>query len=293
MRILFNKASKPTVVAKQKTTAVNTIRNPLPEIDNLRRSLIVGLGCSIVGTWKTPSPVNTEGVWPERKVVATKTNNPEISILFVGNSYTFRNDLPGMILQLAKSDVNLPFSISVRSVTVGGASLTDTWKQGDAKRILNSRHWDYVVLQEQSLWATTPAFVNQTFTIANTWRSAIPRNTKILVFETWPRKPNTVWYSSPDQQLKSFESMHDLIILNTKALAEKLDGRVVMVGEKWSKIVRKTNIDLYDSDGSHPNLAGTYLAALVFYRLLTGRSKIIIQWKPDISEYVADQLKSI
>lgn len=276
------------------------------QADSMRKKLTVGLAYSLVIVaslsvglalrWRIPSPSGNEGVLPARTAIAPKTNRPtrEIAVLFIGNSYTFRNDLPGMLISIAKSDAKLPFSLVTRSVTVGNASLTDLWNQGYAKRILDERHWDYVVMQEHSLWTTTPALINMTMQIADTWKSAIPANSAVLVYETWPRKPGTNWYHSADyQQLQSFELMRSKIAFNTGVLARRLNAQVVWVGEQWSQITEKSNIDLYDQDGSHPNLAGTYLSALVFYRQITGRSGSAIQWQPDISEQVAKQLKSI
>lgn len=45
------------------------------------------------------------------------------------------------------------------------------------------------------------------------------------------------------------------------------------MGLAWEEAhEREPGLDLWDSDGKHPNLAGSYLAACVFYAMLSGRN---------------------
>src|SRR5258707_9277985 len=70
-----------------------------------------------------------------------------MKILFIGNSFTARNNLPGLINQLAAP---LGKSIQHRLISAGGASLRRHWNAGEALKAINHGHYDYVVLQEQS-----------------------------------------------------------------------------------------------------------------------------------------------
>ena len=79
-----------------------------------------------------------------------------ISVLFIGNSYTFVNDLPGMLVKVASSDPANTTQIEVQSLTRGGASFKDWVADGSGLKMIKSRHWDYVVLQNQSEWALYP-----------------------------------------------------------------------------------------------------------------------------------------
>ena len=48
--------------------------------------------------------------------------------------------------------------------------------------------------------------------------------------------------------------------------------RTAPVGDAWERsLAERPAIVLHDADGSHPSPAGTYLAACVFYAVLTGR----------------------
>src|SRR5688500_8649075 len=70
-----------------------------------------------------------------------------LKVLFVGNSFTARNDLPGLIARLAEAR---GFTLEHRLISVGGASLRTHWNKGEAREAIGGGGYDYVVLQEQS-----------------------------------------------------------------------------------------------------------------------------------------------
>src|SRR5512136_413033 len=70
-------------------------------------------------------------------------------ILFVGNSYTSRNDLPRLVSALAATALQ-PRQVHTQAIVAGGASLKRHWNSGKVHEALATSTWDYVVLQEQS-----------------------------------------------------------------------------------------------------------------------------------------------
>ena len=66
-------------------------------------------------------------------------------ILFVGNSYTSRNNLPRLVVELAGAAAP-PTQVEVASIVAGGASLKRHWNAGKVQAALDSASWDYVVL---------------------------------------------------------------------------------------------------------------------------------------------------
>ena len=68
-------------------------------------------------------------------------------ILFIGNSFTAQNDLPGLIASVADQSGH---HVEHQLVSHGGASLRRHWNGGEAKRLIESGKFDVVVLQEQS-----------------------------------------------------------------------------------------------------------------------------------------------
>src|SRR5437588_8239645 len=70
-----------------------------------------------------------------------------LKVLFVGNSFTARNDLPGLIARLAALRGK---TLQHRLISAGGASLRRHWNAGEVLQAIQGGHYDYVVLQEQS-----------------------------------------------------------------------------------------------------------------------------------------------
>src|ERR1700730_11128829 len=83
---------------------------------------------------------------PVQPQAAQKTN--ELHVLFIGNSFTYVNDLPKMVAELAKAGGQRP--LHCERETPGGCSLEKHWKDGKALAKIQSRKWDFVVLQDHS-----------------------------------------------------------------------------------------------------------------------------------------------
>ena len=69
-------------------------------------------------------------------------------VLFIGNSFTARNDLPGLLAQLVRDGGQ--GELKWELISGGGASLRTHLNKGEAQRCLQASRWDYVALQEQS-----------------------------------------------------------------------------------------------------------------------------------------------
>ena len=70
--------------------------------------------------------------------------------LFVGNSYTYADDIPWLTKHLAASG-KPPKALEVEMVAPMGATLKNHWETGTVLRRLHEQKWDFVVLQEQSM----------------------------------------------------------------------------------------------------------------------------------------------
>src|SRR5205085_8852557 len=77
-----------------------------------------------------------------------KPTKPAVTkVLFIGNSFTARNKLPELIVQLAAARGH---GMEQRLINRGGAALRMHWNAGVAPKEIESGQYDYVVLQEQS-----------------------------------------------------------------------------------------------------------------------------------------------
>jgi hypothetical protein len=175
-----------------------------------------------------------------------------LDVLFIGNSFTSRNQLPQLVAALVAP------SHALRSATIyaGGASLRRHWNAGLAQRTLASQRWDHVVLQEQS---TLPLKSPQRFhENVRLFAPAIAKHAATpLLYLTWSRA------SAPDAQRELTAAL--------ETIAREIGAGVVPVGIAWHAL--RTNhpqIPLYDADGSHPTPTGSYLAACVFAGSLFG-----------------------
>src|SRR5688572_8892071 len=75
--------------------------------------------------------------------------SPPTRILFIGNSYTYFNDLPKTLQSMAAAGAS-PRKLELGTVLIGGATLRSHWNDSTLQLIRRGR-WDYVVLQEQSI----------------------------------------------------------------------------------------------------------------------------------------------
>ena len=72
---------------------------------------------------------------------------PEISVLFIGNSYTYFNDLPTMVAEVACS---AGYVINQDSSAAGGYSFGSHLNDANTQAKIAAQPWDLVILQNQS-----------------------------------------------------------------------------------------------------------------------------------------------
>ena len=178
-------------------------------------------------------------------------DEPTVRVLFIGNSFTARNNVPELIAGMARSRGH---SMEHKLISQGGASLKMHWNKGAAPKAIADGGWDYVVLQEQS---TLPV-KNRERTHENVRlfdESIRQAGAKMVLYLTWARE------KVPETQASLTECY--------TSIAEELGAIVVPAGVAWERVLkRKAHPVLHDKDGSHPTLAGSYLAACVFYAVL-------------------------
>jgi hypothetical protein len=178
-----------------------------------------------------------------------------VRVLFIGNSYTYGNDLPGLIAQLLPAR---GITLAHESVTPGGATLEKQWAGGKALEAIRKGKWDFVVLQEQS--ARPVRDREAMFKAARLLHEEIAKSgAKTLLYETWAAK------ASPDEQPKLTDAY--------ETLGRELGATVVPAGEAWKKALAE-RLELHGTDGRHPNRRGSYLAACLFARALSGESPV-------------------
>jgi hypothetical protein len=179
-----------------------------------------------------------------------------LQILFVGNSYTYVNDLPKMLTELAKAGGQQP--ILAQKETPGGWSFKKHWEGGKTLPKIESRKWDYVVLQDQSLGALQAK--NDMLAFGKKLDEAVKKQgARTILYMTWARQ------NKPETQ--------DQITQAYQQLAKEIKADVAPVGLAWQAALKAdSKPTLHSKDMSHPSTAGTYLAACVFYATIYGKS---------------------
>lgn len=201
----------------------------------------------------TPAQAAASAATPSAPVVKTQpAPGKSLRVLFIGNSYTYVNDLPELVKRLlAARGVQL----DLEKVVVGGATLERHWKEGKAQAAIHKRPWDYVVLQEQS---SRPFRDREAmFRDARLFHAEIRKTgAKTVLYETWAAK------IAPAEQPKLTDAY--------ETLGRELGAIVVPAGEAWKRALAQ-GIELHGKDGRHPNLRGSFLAACAFVRILDGQ----------------------
>jgi hypothetical protein len=189
--------------------------------------------------------------------MAERKTIDSLEVLFIGNSFTARNDLPGLIERMAAVRGK---NIRHRLLSAGGASLRTHWNAGRAADAIRSGRYDYVVLQEQStLPIQNAARMRENVRLFDGAIKASGAST--LLYLTWARQ------HAPGSQ--------EAITAAYTSIGRELGAIVVPVGVAWQEFLRKAaQPALHDRDRSHPTLAGSYLAACVFTCVLFGGSPV-------------------
>lgn len=190
----------------------------------------------------------------------------ELSILFVGNSYTYVNDLPARLVELAKSDAR-GVSIRTESVATGGATMAQHHATSGALAKIRAGGFTHVVLQGQSLEPLTRPAEFSEFA-RKLCDEAEKAGAQVVLYQTWARREKAPEYAepwsggTPKRMQKALNEAYAKVAEGTRA-------KIARVGEAWAAaLARPKPPELFDADGSHPALAGTYLAACVFYETI-------------------------
>ena len=188
----------------------------------------------------------------------------KIRVLFIGNSYTYYNNLPQIVTALATSANQ---TLETEMIATGGATLKKHWEDGRALEALKRGHWDYVVLQEQSTLGFTtggsqinsPKMFHEYARLFNA--EIIKVGAKTVFFLTWARQ------NLPQTQAALTEAY--------LAIAKELKAIVAPVGIAWQRALKNNpSLALHQKDLSHPTPMGSYLSACVIVTTLFGKTSV-------------------
>ena len=192
-----------------------------------------------------------------------------MDILFVGNSYTYYNDLPAIFQALARANGK---DVNTYAVTKGARRL-DAYKFAEdvtTQKLVDAvaqRKYDVCFLQEQSV---LPAQKYESF--AEGIRIVLgllgDRVDRVLLYATWGRKAG---HKTLESNGWDTETMAKLLSDSYDKAGAEFGFTVSHAGKAFLWVyTRHPEIELYDADMTHPSYAGSCLAALTHYHTLFG-----------------------
>jgi hypothetical protein len=182
-----------------------------------------------------------------------------LRLLFIGNSLTSANDLPGMLEALSRT-AGGP-RIDCESIAFPNYSLEDHWNRGDAAKAIARGGWTTVILQQG------PSALPESQVLLREYTRKFDANirrvgAKTALYMVWP--------------FSTRRGDFDGVKASYLAAARDVGGLFLPVGEAWRAVWRRdAAISLYGPDGFHPAREATYLAALVIYQRLTGTLPVV------------------
>jgi hypothetical protein len=194
---------------------------------------------------------------PSQSSAPRRSDPVDGRVLFIGNSLTEANGLPAIVETLSRQGGR---PISTASVVVGGFGLEDHWNQGTAQRRIAEGGWSIVVLQQG------PSSRPESEVALREWTSRFDSlirasGARTALYMVWPESNR--------------RDAFDAVSRSYTRAAEDVNGMLFPVGEAWREAWRRDpDVPLYGPDGFHPTPTASYLAALVIYQQITGRSPV-------------------
>lgn len=190
------------------------------------------------------------------------------SVLFVGDSVTYVNNLPALVSKIAESKNRCMIASMVAS---GGESLRDHWLSGDVDHALNTRHWQYVVFQDQSTFGEVYLVNGQyrvhdatgLFTYGHRLFAMVRRyGGTPIVFLPWTTRSA----EARDAQYVRWAYVK---------FANDEHALLVPAMDAWAMAQRELpDVNIFLPDGIHPTAAGSYLTAALFYAAIAKASPV-------------------
>jgi hypothetical protein len=197
----------------------------------------------------------------------------ELSVLFVGNSYTFVHGVPGILKQMAEAKGH---SLNYEEHTPGGRSFQDHWEEKKALQLMAKGGFDVVVFQNQSFEPVeNPANMLKYGKLLSAEADRI--GAKKVYYLTPAYKAPPKWMEEDNAEGRRgkelFPEMLDRLVESYSRLARETGGDIAPVGLAWKRAYDFIpEVQLHGKDHSHAAPAGAYLTALVFYAELYGEA---------------------
>lgn len=217
-------------------------------------------------------------------------------VLFIGNSYTYYNNLPLLIQNLATANGDV---LIKDENTPGGTSFN--WHSTNANTLskIKAKDWDYVVMQDQSqIPSFSPGQVaTDSKPYAKILCDSIKANnacTKAMFYMTWGREYGDASNCGAYPPICTYDGMQQRLRESYLEMTTENEAECAPVGMAWKKVREDFPvINLYAGDSSHPSLEGSYLAACVIYTSMFHKSTVGVSFISTLDSTTAFRLQTI
>lgn len=230
------------------------------------------------------------------------TLGQDINVLFLGNSFTYSYDIPGMFEQLA---TEAGVSVNVQSYADPGIALGDwTGNTGHnglqgSLNMINSTDWDYVIIQDNlGIWVGNAPYQEGYDDVVEN-RNNILNNfacSEIIYFAGWCPVGGV---QTGDSEIACSQRIYNNFIdINSNG---GLNEIVSPVSLSWiDAMSTNPGINLYYTDNVHPSVNGAYLTASTLLISVLKIDPRPLSWYPigwydgsSVSSYNADIMKDV
>jgi len=224
----------------------------------------------------------------------------KVRVLFLGNSYTYYNNMPQIVADMAASTGD---TLVWEMEAPGGFTFGGHYTSMASKNKIKQGNWDYVVLQEQSQHPALP--YQQVYSTTLLYGRLLDSLVKVsnpcaetIYYMTWGRKNGdagscATYTPQGWPHFCTYIGMDSVIRARYETLANDNQATVSPVGAVW-RVIRSQhpNIELYDADESHPSVAGSYAAACAFYTTIFRKDPVQLNFNATLGATVASDIKA-
>ncbi|MFM8686880.1 MAG: PKD domain-containing protein [Bacteroidota bacterium] len=187
----------------------------------------------------------------------------------------------------------------------GGMTISGHVNDAASINKISQGNWNYVIIQEQSQIPTIDYYrYNDMYPAIADIKALVEQFSpcaKLITYMTWGRRyggqqcdPSNT-HCSP--VFVDFNHMQDSLTSAYTGISNQLQLQCAPVGVVWQHILNDTNLVLHSSDNSHPNLDGSYAAALTLFAAIWKRPSLGLSYTaglpPALAQYYQRRTDSV
>lgn len=205
--------------------------------------------------------------------MSTQTNASfpsPLRLLFIGNSATYVNDIPGTLKNLAEK---AGYLIECERIVKGGAKLSyhadPTTPHGQRVTEALRKKYDVVFIQDNANCISSDQLKLESKQACETLGSAIRASGARVGIYFRPPYGYKEFGLEPLLQCEAFDR-------HFGEIASTLDALNIYVNRAFAEAIKHTNFDLWGPDHAHTSERGAYLAVCVFFSTLFQVSSTVL-----------------